>query len=369
MNGHKINKILILASYPAPYRVGLFEYFKKEFDVTIFLEECQGDKRDKSWFQDGDYYLLDTEKGRQKYQNAINYLKSFDIVLFYEYSTSISAKLIGRCIRSRIPYVINADGVMLAKHGNVFKDVIKRVVISNAAGCLASGERAKEYFLQYGAKEKNIYLHTFSTLHKEDILRSPVSKQEKGLIRKTLGLHSDKKIAIAVGRFIPLKRYDKLILAWINMPKDFELLLIGGGEEEQTYRKLIDENHITNIVIDGFHPKEELMRYYMAADVFVHPTSYDVWGLVVNEAMACGLPAVVSDKCVAGLELVRDGQNGYLVSMGDDAAMCRKVVEICKDGSRYTRMAQNALDTIRPYTIENMADTHVAAVKEILNID
>jgi glycosyltransferase involved in cell wall biosynthesis len=368
MNKYAKKKILVLSIYPAPYRVEVVEKLRDIFDVTVFFESNQGDSRDVSWFQSGDYYLLDTSEGKQSFHDAIDNLKSFDLVLCYDYSTKVSVQLIVKCILSKTPYIINADGVMLAKHGNILKDVIKRFIISNAAGYLASGERAKTYFLHYGAKEENIYLHTFSTLHKEDILPNPISRQRKDSIRKVLGLNPDKKIAIAVGRFIPLKRYDQLILAWMNMPIDFELLLIGGGEEEKTYRKLIDDNHITNISIDGYHPKEELMQYYMAADVFVHPTSYDVWGLVVNEAMACGLPVIVSDKCVAGLELVKDGKNGYLVSMGDDTSLCGKVVEVCKDESNYAGMAQNALDTIRSYTIENMAATHIDAVKEILQI-
>ena len=64
-------------------------------------------------------------------------------------------------LQRNIPYVINADGVMLIKHGNFVKNMIKRVVISKAAGCFASGNLAKNYFMKYGAKEKNIYLHTF----------------------------------------------------------------------------------------------------------------------------------------------------------------------------------------------------------------
>ena len=65
----------------------------------------------------------------------------------------------------------------------------------------------------------------------------------------------------------------------------------------------------------GFYPKEELKRFYMASDVFVHPTSYDVWGLVVNEAMAAGLPTVVSRPFVAA-ELTKDWGEWFYCSYG-----------------------------------------------------
>lgn len=361
-----MKKLLILSIYPAPYRAELFEYFFQEFDTIVFFEHSAGDARVAEWFAKGDYYLLDTTEGRKKYQLSMKQIDQYDLVGIYDYSTNEGIKLILKCRQKRVPYVVNSDGAMLTAHGNAVKDVLKRLLLSKANAFLASGEMAKKYFLRLGAAEKNIYIHTFSTLHNEDILPCPVSKNEKELIRKKMGLPINKKIAIAVGRFIPLKRYQELIEAWKIVPQDYVLLLVGGGEEEANYRKYIMDNSINNVILEGFHPKSELLEYYKAADVFVHPTSYDVWGLVVNEAMACGLPVVVSDHCVAGLELVKDGRNGYLVALGNDTEIANRVMQICEQSDVYDIMAEEALETIRLYTIENMADTHIGVFKEIL---
>ena len=150
------------------------------------------------------------------------------------------------------------------------------------------------------------------------------------------------------------------------MPKGCTLLLVGGGAEEEKYRAVIRENAIENVIIEGYTPREKLFDYYKAADVFVHPTSFDVWGLVVNEAMACGLPVVVSDHCVAGLELISDGENGYRIPMGDDVQLCRRVSEITGDAGLYGKMSRNVLKTIRPYTLSNMASAQINARKEII---
>lgn len=363
-----MKKLLILSIYPAPYRAELFEYFFEKFNTTVFFEHSGGDARAAEWFVKGEYYLLDTKEGREKYKFSMKHINQYNLVAVYDYSTKEGINLILKCRQKGVPFVVNSDGAMLTAHGNVVKDFLKRFLLSKASACLASGEMAKKYFLQLGVAEGKIYIHTFSTLHSEDILPSLISQHEKRVIRNKLGLPTDKKIAIAVGRFIPLKRYQELIEAWKGMPQDYLLLLIGGGEEESNYRKCIADKDINNVILEGFHPKKELFEFYKASDVFVHPTCYDVWGLVVNEAMACGLPVVVSDHCVAGLELIKNGENGYLVALGNDKEIGEKVMQVCEQSNIYESMAQAALETIRPYTIENMADTHKNVFKEILKV-
>ena len=103
------------------------------------------------------------------------------------------------------------------------------------------------------------------------------------------------------------------------------------------------------------------MDYLKASDVFVLPTREDIWGLVINEAMACGLPVVTTNKCNAGLQLVKDGVNGYIVDVDDPDSLAdslNKILAVTDDS-----MQKAALDTIREYTIESMVDRHI----EILN--
>lgn len=358
-------KLLILSIYPAPYRVELIAKIAKEYNATVFFEKSHGHGRDESWFAKGEYFLLDTPEGNTAYRKARRELKAYDLVLLYDYSTKASVKLIAACRMRGVPYVINADGVALIKHGNPFREFLKRRMISGAAGCFSSGENASAYFSRYGAKREAIHTHPFSSLHEEDLLPRVLTPAEKGAIREKLGLDREKKLAIAVGRFLPYKKFDQLIAAWKALPPAYELLLIGGGEEEEPYRKLIAEHRLSNVRIEGFHPKEELMLYYKACDVFVHPASYEVWGLVVNEAMACGLPAVVSDRCVAGLELVTDGQNGYLFPHFDYEQMIRRIKTIADDEALRSAMSANAIQSVKNHTVEQMAACQLAALKQI----
>ncbi|MBR4909986.1 MAG: glycosyltransferase family 4 protein [Clostridia bacterium] len=361
-----MKKVLILSIYPAPYRVELFEELKREFNTNVFFESFGGDFRETEWFSKGNYHLIDTDEGLKTFTSSIKSIKSYSLVAFYDFTTNTSIKLILKCIFKKIPYTVNCDGVMMSPHGNPVSDLIKKFLVSHASACFASGESAKKYFLRYGAKEKNIHIHTFSTLHSCDISERPQTAAEKSALRKKLGLPDDKFISIAVGRFIPLKRYNEFITEWRNMPETHLLLLVGSGPEEEKYRKTISDSHIKNVIIEGFHPKEELFEFYKASDLFVHPTSYDVWGLVVNEALACGLPVVSSDHCVSALELIVDGKNGYKVPMGDDALMCERIRSISADKELYENMGSAAIETIKDYTVENMAEKHACVFKTLL---
>lgn len=363
------NKILITAIYPAPYRVELINLIRNRFSADVFFDYSNGDNRNDQWFTKGDYYLIDNGEGRKKFHQAIINIKKYSLVILYDYTTKNSIFLISLCKTLSIPYVLNADGVMITDHGSLWREKMKKFLISGAAGYFSSGKRAKEYFEKYGAKSGKIYTHTFSTLHHDDILDTPPCNERIISLRQKLGVTDCKRIAVAVGRFIPLKRFDHLIQSWIDMPAEYHLIVIGGGSEEDNYRNIILKNHLNNVSLEGFHSKKELYDYYQAADVLVHPTSYDVWGLVINEAMANGLPIVVSDHCVAGLELIKNGENGFLFELDDHNTMKNYIKLIFENDELRYKMREEALATIKQYTIENMADNQIAAIEGIINND
>ncbi len=362
-------KLLVLAIYPAPYRVELINEITKQCESDVFFENSTGDSRNEEWFSKGNYYILDTKEGKNRFEQARKNIRQYSLVLIYDYSTKESIKLILRCRLTGVPYTLNADGVMLTEHGNPVKELAKRILISGAKACFASGNYAKRYFEEYGADSNNIFLHTFSTLHSCDILTTPIDEDRKRILRRQLSLPQEGYIAIAVGRFIPLKRYTELIQAWKDVRSDITLLLIGGGELQLEYYNTVDNMHLSNVIIESFHPKDELEKYYQASDIFVHPTSYDVWGLVVNEAMANGLPAVVSNRCIAGLELIRNGENGFLFELDDYETMKNYIKLLFENDELRYKMREEALTTVKQYTIENMAESQTTIIKRLIGYD
>ncbi|MGN8697534.1 glycosyltransferase family 4 protein [Bacillota bacterium HCP3S3_F1_1] len=172
-----------------------------------------------------------------------------------------------------------------------------------------------------------------------------------------------KKVVLAVGQFVPRKGYDILLQAWKQCDQNNELWIIG-GDAPSAYIELKNKLRLSNVYFIGFKCKEELMEYYKAADLFVHPTREDIWGLVINEALANGLPVVTTDRCVGGCELVQNGINGYIVPTGDSEKLSNAITKILEDDILRQKMSENSIKKIRNWTIEEMARRHYAVLEE-----
>ncbi|MBK8934854.1 MAG: glycosyltransferase family 4 protein [Chloroflexi bacterium] len=96
----------------------------------------------------------------------------------------------------------------------------------------------------------------------------------------------------------------------------WRLVILGDGEERENLEEFISGYQIDGVTLAGFRQIEELPIYYGLANAFIHPALQEQWGLVVNEAMACGLPVFVSEKCGCAYDLIHPGENGYTFDPG-----------------------------------------------------
>ena len=139
---------------------------------------------------------------------------------------------------------------------------------------------------------------------------------------------------------------------------------IVGGTPGETYIELKNNLGLENVHFVDFMQKDELIKWYRAADLFVLPTREDIWGLVINEAMAQGLPIITTKKCIAGLELV-DEENGKLVNVDSAEEISESVKMILNNDSLKNKMATGSIEKINKYTFENMARVHFKFLSEI----
>ena len=166
---------------------------------------------------------------------------------------------------------------------------------------------------------------------------------------------------MSVGAFIPRKRYEDLIQAVLNCSCDCDLYLIGGKPTNE-YLQLSEGSDRVHYV--DFVMPDQVYRYYQASDLFVLPSQTDVWGLVINEAMAQALPVISSDHCVAALSLV-DG-NGIIYETGDIQALS-EAIDLCIDEKENQKMSERSLQIIHDFTIENMARLQLPAIEAYFN--
>lgn len=361
-------KALVISSYPAPYRVAVFQELAKSYDMDIFFTTCQNENRNAAWFCTSDalsFHILNDDDEKNKFDQALKTIKQYDFVLAYDPTTRAAMRAILKSQRAHVPYFVNNDGAFVRK-GNPMKAFIKRVMFRKAALCFASGKSAADYFISYGVPNENIRYHNFTSLTAEDILSESVSVEERESIRSALGLRQGKVYVITVGQFIYRKGFDLLLEAWVQIKDsaNAQLLIVGGGDEKPAYEQFVKDHNLLNVTIVDFLNKNELFQYYKACDIFVLPTREDIWGLVINEAMACGLPVISSDMCIAARELVVHGENGFIYPVNDTCLLAKHLDELVFDASLRCRIADNNIKAIQGNTMQNIAIQHLKDIEE-----
>ena len=358
-----MKRVLFLTNYPSPYRVHFFDELGKYMDVTVLYSDRVEDMkhRNAAWFEEGDHgfqavRLTPRFRVGRRYLcfDVIPWLKKkYDRIVVCGYSSPTAILAMAWLRLHRIPFYMEVDGG-LVRQDNKLKHFVKKSLVCLANRWLSSGEHTTKYLVHYGAREEYVTHYPFSSLYEKDILKKVLSREEKEVFRMMLGIE-EKHMILAIGQFIHRKGFDVLLQAAKQLDPDVGIYIVG-GETTDEYRKLREELGLYNVHFLSFQKKERLALLYKAADLFVLPTREDIWGLVINEALAYGLPTITTDRCVAGLELIEDGVNGYVVPAGNAEILAEKIRAVLS--SDRTAMGKAALEKVRPYTLENMAKTH-----------
>ena len=168
-----------------------------------------------------------------------------------------------------------------------------------------------------------------------------------------------------MAKFVDRKRpLDMIAAAAQNKEcQSSHMILVGGGELMADCQNAVNSSELENVHLVGFINQSELPMYYEAADVFVLPSSYETWGLVINEAMASGLPCIVSDACGAAKDLIIEGKTGFSYPMGDvkQLAILMKLMANNKENRR--QMGLNAAEYVQQFSVESV----VSALKKALH--
>lgn len=355
-------RILYLTNIPSPYRVEFFNELTKYMDVTVAFELRNAKNRDEAW-QSGENYKfksvfmkpLITRTESAYCPEVFKLLKEFknDIIVVGGYATPTGMAAILYLKAKKIPFYLNCDGGFIG-NDSLLKKKIKTFFIGSATYYLSTGVGADKYLAYYGAKKERIYHYSFSSLREEDIEATVKRRDEKVRLRNELGI-TEKNMIVFVGSFIHRKGIDILLKACKDM-EDTAVVLVGGSDIS-AYKEIVSEKFKAHIYPVGFKNKEEMKKYYQAADLMVLPTREDIWGLVINEAMAQGLPVVTTNRCLAGLTLVKNGENGYIVPV-EDIKATKDAIEKVLEGDNALELGKKSLEKIREHTIEKMAMEH-----------
>jgi len=238
------------------------------------------------------------------------------------------------------------------------KDKVKRFMFSHADAIETPGEEGKQFAIHYGASTERIHFAT----HTVDIpyLEAAVAlmRPQRDSIRQSLGLEGT--TFLYVGRLWWGKGITYLLDAFeIVQRRSVEpvsLLIVGDGPQETSLKQACAERGIHNVVFAGFQQKSELAQHYVLADVFVFPTLGDPYGLVVDEAMACGLPVISTSAAGEIHDRIEEGSNGYIVPPEDSAALAGPMLHLARNPDLVARLGCVSKERIQGKTPQKWAE-------------
>jgi glycosyltransferase involved in cell wall biosynthesis len=252
------------------------------------------------------------------------------------------------CVRLGIPMIVMSESARQDEPRIWWKETIKRRIVDLYSAALVGGQPHIDYLVELGMPRERIFtgydvVDNAYFRQKTDEVRSQTSD-----VRKQYGLPENYFLASA--RFIEKKNLPRLISAYSKYRQmsqsdrkvPWDLVLLGDGPlREPLNSQLSPLNLHEHVHLPGFKPYGELPIYYALANAFVHASTSEQWGLVVNEAIASGLPVIVSDRCGCAPELVNG--NGFTFDPTNEDELAERLLEMASlSNQERKRLGENS---------------------------
>ncbi|PYL06806.1 MAG: hypothetical protein DME33_12615 [Verrucomicrobia bacterium] len=255
------------------------------------------------------------------------------------------------CVRRGIPMVVMSESARADESRRWWKEMTKRRIVSLYSAALVGGQRHVEYLVELGMPRERIFTG-YDVVENDYFARRTLEiRNSKFEIRKQYGLPENYFLASA--RFIEKKNLPRLIRAYAEYRQrssafaeatadrevrdqrsdvsdtkaPWDLVLLGDGPLRETLNSQLSPLNLDGHVhLPGFKQYDELPIYYALANAFVHASTTEQWGLVVNEAIASGLPVIVSERCGCVPELVQG--NGFTFDPFDEHELAARLLRM-----------------------------------------
>ena len=245
------------------------------------------------------------------------------------------------CVRREIPMIVMSESSSQDEPRTWWKEAIKRRIAGLYSAALVGGQRHVEYLAELGMPRERIFTGYDVVDNAYFGQRTAEIRNSRFEIRNKRSL--PKNYFLASARFIEKKNLPRLIQAYAeyrdrsqgtgvtdpgyNAGAPWDLVLLGDGPLRETLNSQVSTLDLNEHVhLPGFEPYDELPVYYASANAFVHASTTEQWGLVVNEAIASGLPVIVSNRCGCAPELVNG--NGFTFDPTNEQELTARLLEM-----------------------------------------
>lgn len=352
------NEILLITNIPNPYRIPLFNELKRQLEGkklrlkvifgawgyerrkwTVDMSEC-----------DFDYEVLTSKKihhSNPEKTDSFSYSglgriisRERPLAVITNAFSIATTKLWLRSWFKQTKYIIWSGAINRNNRPeSVLRRLQRKILIRRASGFVAYGTKAKEYLRSLGANIEKIHIGI-------NTVDTGFFETKTIMIRKQLGNKTKKKHVLYIGNLIGGKRVDHVlyVVRDLSMQRQgFVVELVGSGEGLDSLRSLAQKLHIENLVkFVGFKQKSDIPQHLARADCFLFPTGYDIWGLVLVEAMAAGLPCIASIHAGVTHDLIKNGVTGFAMDFAETEKVAEKIHWILENPELSREIGKNA---------------------------
>ncbi len=373
-----VPRVAVITEIPTPYRQPVFDLLKlsKEIDVHFFfLNESQ---KDRYWkLSVKDHHSTTVLKGWQicvegYHTIHLNFGVSnalikpgFDLFVIGGYAQPALWRVLWHCWKTHTPYMMITESHLGKRRSGLvraLKSHFVRKVYSRSCANLVMGAQAKEYVSQYGASPSNIFMFP-NTIDGPSYSKQVDSERQNMVVLKQEWGVSEGKVILFVGALHRRKGVDLLIESFASLRqnlRDVSLVVVGRGQLEYELKERVRKLNLEKaVVFAGFVQPEDLPKVYACADLFVLPSLEEPFGAVVCEAMAAGLPIIVSDAVGAAKDFVKPNENGMIVPQGSLSSLTSALLELLKDQTKMRGMGQRSKEIMKEWTHLRLAKSLV----------
>jgi 1,2-diacylglycerol 3-alpha-glucosyltransferase len=277
------------------------------------------------------------------------------------WATPASLVALEWCLRNQRPSVVMSESNAFDEKRYALAELTKRIVVSLFSAGLAGGQLQREYLITLGLPHSRVFTGYDVVDNEYFATNAAHVRENQAPLRRELNL--PEKYFLASARFVPKKNLRRLVEGFafyrnLAGPNHWKLVLLGDGPLRQELVILRHKLGLGNdIVLPGFIQYRVLPAYYALGDVFVHASTTEQWGLVVNEAMATGLPVIVSNRCGCVPDLVAEGKNGFTFNPESVEDLGKLMVDV-------SRLSDRRLEEMRAESrriVAGFTPTHFAA--------
>lgn len=396
-NGRRLTpyRLGYLVSHPIQYQAPLLRYIAQdpEIDLTVFYTSDMGARvfRDPQFNVDvkwdmpllGGYrHVFLSHWGGAKVTPLLRpftvglkeALRSehLDALWIHGYKHQVQLRAIYAARRLGIPILVRGesngleDGAMPRISARVLRRLFRKI-----DGHLYIGTRNRRFYAERGVQAERLFSVPYAVDNDYFQRAAQEASLKRADLRAALEIRGWAPIILFAGKLMAGKRPVDLLMAYRDVVAHFApdeapyLIYAGDGEEREGLERRVRELSLDRVRLAGFINQSELPRYYDLCDVFVLPSERDRWGLAVNEAMNAGKAIIVTDKVGCAPDLVYEGENGFVVPVGDRVCLAARLLSLMQNREMCFRMGHASRQIVTTFGFREDLEGMKQALHEV----